>query len=99
MSRANSEVSPVARLVAVADSTKPCGKVEAKRRLIAATPLPLVVTSVEPNAVCPWPYPLGSAVGLVKNWIRNEVLSWLFSVPCTWVSVPFDVSVVRTGAT
>src|SRR5271157_6210796 len=97
MSFANSEVSPVDRLVAVADSTTPCGKAKAERRLIVALPLASVVTWVEPNPVCPWPYPLGSAVGLVKNWIRNEVLGRLFSVPWMCVIDPFDVSVVTTG--
>ena len=83
MSCANSEVSPVVRLVAVADRTNPCGNAEAERRSIPALPLASVVTWVEPNPVCPWPYPLGSAVELVKNWIRKVMLGRLFSVP--WI--------------
>ena len=93
MSCANSEVSPVVRLVAVADRTTPAGMPRRESRSIVALPLASVVTWVEPNAVCPWPYPHGSAVGLVKNWIRKVVLGTLFSVPWMWVSEPFEVTV------
>ena len=70
----NSEVSPVATLVAVAVT-----QVFAESPLVGenekvALPWPSVVTRFEPIGVCPWPNPEGSGIWFVKNWIRNVVV-------------------------
>ena len=83
----NSEVSPVARLVAVADEhRRPGAKVDdghADRSPHCREAL--VVICVEPEASLPRHNPDGSAVGLVKNWIRNVVSGRLLKLPTIWV--------------
>jgi hypothetical protein len=76
----NSDVSPVARLVAVAVTTMPRG-MDATGAVNDSTPLALVVTLMAPRNNCPW---FGvSLAGVAKNSIRNRVLGTLVSFPET----------------
>ena len=68
MALENSEVSPK-RSEAVVVMTEPAVGAE-KMRWKVALPLGSVVTLTTPAKVWPWPKPLGSAVGLVKNSMR-----------------------------
>ena len=67
--------------VAVAVMKWPTGTVSGKVTEKLASPLPLVVTSVEPRKFSPSPYPVGSDDASEKNSSLNSVLAMLFSVP------------------
>src|SRR5262249_2666789 len=78
----NSEVSPEASTltvfvprtaVAVADTTHPAGPPNGTSAANEPLPVPSVVTVVYPRYTCPWPCPLGSAVGLANNSTRYVV--------------------------
>ncbi len=65
----NSEVSPVALLVAVAVMNCPTGTFWVGAKVKEALPIASVCTCVSPRKVLPSPKPEGSAVGLLKNWM------------------------------
>ena len=63
-----------------------------------AIPLESVVTTVEPISVWPCPKPEGSAVALLKNWIRNDVPGTEVRVPSMGVVEAVGTAAVRVGA-
>ena len=88
MSCENAEVLPFWS-VAVAESTQPAKSDVVKVVVKLALPEPSVVTLNVPRSTSPWPYPEGSAAGLVKSWTRYVLLAPAFNVPLT-VVVPSE---------
>jgi hypothetical protein len=79
----NSEVSPVASLVAVAVMNCPTGA--ASRLVVKAkvpvSPLVLVVTCISPRKALPSQKPEASASGLLKNWMVKVLPGVLLRLP------------------
>src|SRR4051794_921838 len=68
--RENSEVSPVARFVAVALTRVPRATLPGSEARITAPPTVSVNTVAEPIGVAPCPWPELDADGFAKNWMR-----------------------------
>ena len=94
----NPDESPVTQLVAVTVINVPIARPLATLKLIVAVPSGPVVTTVEPRNVWPWPTPEGSAIRLLKNWIRKLVFGRLVSEPTTLLPVPPPLTPVTIGA-
>ena len=96
--RANSEVSPLPRSVAVALKKLPGSVGVPKPVMKDALPEMLsVVTFVEPMNCSPWPKPDGSAALFAKNSRRKVWPGVLLSVPATATVPSVGVAKVRTG--
>jgi hypothetical protein len=76
--------------VAVATTALPSVTPKGSDALIAALPLPSVVTLEKPIRVVPSPFPEPSQAALEKNSIRNVLFAVLLSVPRICVVTPTD---------